>query len=455
MQHDGSAVAVDLNPLDKGEGDDGDDAHKPQPPPAWHGTILPAGDGDIWLASAFARFQDYAARERQMLKGNLSDKAKDKSADPGAAELTADQRDRLAAELFEFRASALASGAPARAVTLRQIVADASDDSWFWAASGRGTLLLAELRRRVGADRFDEAMDAFGRAHAGKPVDTGAFVSAMSSIEKSNLKEFFTRWLESTDALPTLTLSSASSDPKDGSFVVTGEITSHGGCPPANVDVTLETDDGETTTAIPFETSAAKFRLTSDHKPTRVVVDKYGQTPIANGWSWVGHAFIHDLQHTLIVYGTRADAVANRIAAEKLQQAIVDRWQHAVVRIEADSDVKEQDLGTHHVLLIAPPRSSDLAERLCGSLPVTFGQHSFVARGLSYANCDSAVIAAGANPLNPRYSIVCVAGLSPGATLRAAQALPGSTPTPLKVFPAKGKAKDLVPYAAELARDLK
>ena len=450
-----SPVAIDLNPSDKGDGDDNDDAHKSQPPPAWHGTILPASDADVWLASAFARFHDYVARERQMLAGNEADKSKDKSGNGSMVELTPDQRDQLAVQLFEFRASALGTSGPAQATALRKIVADPTDDAWFRAASGRGSLLLEELRRRVGADQFDAAMDVFGRAHAGKAADSAAFVAAMSAIDKVNVKEFFARWLDSSDPLPMLKLDSVSSEQKDGSYIVTGEITSHGGCTPANVDVTLESEDGETTTTVAFESANAKFRLTNDKKPTRIVVNKYGQTPIANGWNWAAHTFMHDLRHTLIVYGTRSDAVANRIAAEKLQQAIVDRWEHESIRIEADTNVSEEDLRAHHVLLIAPPHSSDLASRLCDSLPVSFGAHSFVARGQTYANADSAVIAAGANPLNPSYSLVCIAGLSPGATLRAAQALPDHALAPLKVQPARGKSKDLVPYAGELSRDLK
>ena len=133
---------------------------------------------------------------------------------------------------------------------------------------------------------------------------------------------------------------------------------------------------------------------------------------------------MRDLDHTLIIYGTRVEGAANRIAAEKLQQAIIDRWEHRMVPIRPDTMVSDDDLRGHHILLIGRPECSELVERLSGSLPVTFGPRSFIARGALYANAGSAVIAAGANPLDSRYSIVCVAGLSPNATLRAAKSLP-------------------------------
>ena len=82
--------------------------------------------------------------------------------------------------------------------------------------------------------------------------------------------------------------------------------------------------------------------------------------------------------------------------------------------IKADTDVSDDDLRGHHLLMIGRPECSELIERLSHSLPVMFGPRSFAARGQLYADADSAVIAAGANPMDSRYSVVCVAGLSAG-----------------------------------------
>jgi len=464
-----TATAVDLQSgsSDKDSPDRIEIDHKQMllPPPVWHGTILPAGDGDVWLASAFARFHDNVVRERELLRkhekareddkaGNAEDKPKSKK-DP--MDLTPAERDELALGLFEARSSALTDALAARSIPLRKLTFDASDDGSFRSAHGRGVMLLAELRRRMGAARFDAAMDAFGRAHAGLAVGSDAFVNAMSSTDGvgPGLKDFFARWLDSADALPTLELKTVSTEHKDAAYIVTGEILSHGGCTPASIDVTVESEAGETTKTFPFDSALARFRISGDEKPTRVVVNKYGQTPCTNGWNWSCSAFQRDLEHTLIIYGTRVDAVANRIAAGKLQQAIVDQLWHAVVPVKSDTEVSDDDLRSHHLLLVGHPECSALTARLAESLPVTFGPHSFIARGQTYANADSAVIAASANPLNERYSMVCIAGLSPGATLRAAQALARSAPAPLKVMAANQKAMDVVPAAVGLVRELK
>jgi hypothetical protein len=453
----GARAAVDLKSSAGDSDEEAEDKQNPTPAPAWHGTILPAGDGDIWLASSFAFFHDYVAREKQMLKGHENDKEadKEKSAVSGGENvLTQDERDELAVDLFQSRAAAMSEGMSKGSVPLRKIAWDPSDDTWFLSAAGRGVLLLSELRMRIGPEKFDAAMDAFGRAHAGRQVDSEAFAAAMSAANGGSLDDLFSRWLEGTDALPALELAGVRSEKKGEEYVVSGRVLSHGGGGPGKIDVTVETDDDETTSTFPFVSGVAEFAVSSDAKPARVVVNKYGRTPCVNGWNWSGEAYKRDLAHTLIIYGTRAEAVGNRIAAGKLQQAIVDQWEHLVVPIKADTEVGEDDLRGHHLLLIGRPACSALIEELARSLPVRFGAGSFVARGELYANAQSAVIAAGANPRDAKFSMVCVAGLGPEATLRAARALPEGAPAPLKVMAAHESAKDIVPPADELTSPL-
>jgi hypothetical protein len=443
-----STVAVDLIGVD----DDGGDKNDTEPPPAWHGTLLPAGDGDIWLTSAFAAFHEYAARDNQMLKGVGDGDERSVNTDD-LDRLTQRQRDELALSLFRYRSMATSQRNPQQSVPLRNIRSDVADDKWYRSATGRGVMLLSDLRRRLGEETFDKAMDAFGRAHAGRPVDSNAFVVAMSSTGVPGLDAFFARWLDTADALPTLEIKSALSTEKESKFVVSGTIVSHGGCTPAAVDVTVETHEGETTTAVPFTSNTADFHLPADNKPTRLVVNKYGRNACTNGWVWAASSYMRDLDHTIIVYGTRVEATANRIAAEKLQQGIVDRWEHLQIPIKADTQVGDDELRGHHVLLVGRPECSELIERFAGGLPVVFGPRSFSVRGQLYANADTAVIAAGVNPLDDRYSFVCVAGLNPGATLRAAVTLPDDSPAPLKLLPANQGSRSIVPPAVELTRE--
>src|SRR5262249_24906666 len=132
-----------------------------------------------------------------------------------------------------------------------------------------------------------------------------------------------------------------------------------------------------------------------------------------------------------IVYGTLKEKQPQREAAELLQKKIARRWYNVLVPIKADDEVSEDDLKSHHLLLIGRSDSNAVAARFAKGLPVTFGPGSFVLRGHTYAHPGSAVIVAGDHPLSPRHSVVLFAGLSAEATWHSVQRLPddgGSTP---------------------------
>jgi hypothetical protein len=160
--------------------------------------------------------------------------------------------------------------------------------------------------------------------------------------------------------------------------------------------------------------------------------------------------FFAELEQTLIVYGTQEEAPTNREAAEDLQRAIIERGPNITVTVKSDREATEDDLKNHHVLLIGRPETNSVVARCRTALPVTFGRQSFVVRGETYAHANSAVIVAAENPLNSRYSVVVVAGLTPAATLRTAPQLArGGSSAEVVVYPSGAAARGLVVPAKE------
>jgi hypothetical protein len=141
-----------------------------------------------------------------------------------------------------------------------------------------------------------------------------------------------------------------------------------------------------------------------------------------NFWSIDSFEAEHD--RALIVYGTLADREAQREAAERLQRHVLRRGPNISVSIQADRNVSDDDLKSHHLLLIGRPSSNSMTARLAEGLSIRFGSGSFVVRNETYAHPDSAVVAAGSNRLNPRYSIVVYAGLGARATRQCIESLP-------------------------------
>jgi hypothetical protein len=360
----GPSVAVDLPDSKSKPG-----GEEPQRPvldvPAWHGTLLPQADGDIWLTAAFAEYQKYVAKEKALCARH-------------GGKLTAADHDELALDLFAWQSAYEFAVRKRGDVPLTEIKAELTSNDWYHLAAGKGVLALHKLRACLGDPLFEKTMDAFGRAHAGKKVTTAQFQAHVGKVSDKGV-DVLARWLQSS-AAPGL-------------------------------------------------------------KPVFSI-----------------RSFRAEPEETLIVYGTADEVPTNREAAEALQKALRESGPNFTVPIKSDKDVTDAELQTHHVLLIGRPDSNVLVERYRKHFPVTFGPRSFVVTGKTYAHAGSAVACAADNPLNNRYSLVLLAGLSAESTRnlptkgfsshghRAAEAL---------VLPNEGRAQALVVSGRSQATELK
>jgi hypothetical protein len=135
----------------------------------------------------------------------------------------------------------------------------------------------------------------------------------------------------------------------------------------------------------------------------------------------------------------------------------VRRREHNITpMIEMDSEVTEQDLANHHLLLIGRPDSNSLLQRFQDTLPATFGKHSFEIRGTIYAHPESAIIMATDNPLNGRYSVVTIAGLSGLSTLQVMSKFEDNSLSyaQIAVLPHDQTEVDLVSPSKDLMQDI-
>jgi hypothetical protein len=445
------AIAKDLiSPPTKRTDDKAGERERPLTVAAWHGTILPKTDADAWLATGFAEYEKLVAQERA-----LGEKAKN-------GKLSDADRDRVAVTLNGHRSRYLAAAKAAEDTPLARTKSTPADE-WYWVAAGKGVLVLHELRQVLGTDKFCEVMDAFGRANAGKEVTAAEFVAHVEKDAGHKLDSFFAYWLDQP-GLPDVRLERvAVQSPQagvgngggePGGFRVVGSLRQDAG-PRRTILVTVETAKGEKTQAVEIN-GAGDFAFDLTEKPLRVVVDKYGQVSKANGSPYTPFSFHNERDKTLIVYGTRDEEAGNRITAEKLQERIRTNWSNETVPVKSDQQVTEDDLRSHHLLLIGRPDCNRVVGRFRDALPVTFGWRSFSVRGDAYAHVGSAVVAASTNPLNPRYSVVVLAGLSAEATTTTPEVIfsRSSHDADVVVLPHGRRPKALVAPARELVKEL-
>ena len=112
------------------------DRRRPSLPAAWHGTLLPRSDADIWLAAAFADYEKIVALEQA-----IRDKAKDRTLDRGRARPDRPGALRPALALPDRRRAARR-----RHRRWPRSGRTSTRDEWYQIASGKGVLLLAALR---------------------------------------------------------------------------------------------------------------------------------------------------------------------------------------------------------------------------------------------------------------------------------------------------------------------
>ncbi len=444
-------VAVDLHDPEHGEKKASKEEHKrPETTAAWHGTLLPKSDADDWLATAFHDYERIAALENAYRKRD--------------GKLTPEARDDLAALLYQKRADYNLGARAHPEASLNDTKSDLRQGDWYGVASGKGVLLLHGLRTRIGAEKFDALMEQFGKEHGGKPTSAAEFETFMvenTGPDSKDVDGLLKDWL-AAPGLPRFKFGSAPTvkvvDTAAGKrYRLTFDLRAENLPPFLPVEIVVETDHGEVRKTVTPPLSAGRpVSLDVGHAPRRVVVDKYNLAPKANGGAFTVLTFNAEPEQTLIVYGTADEANVNREAADALRQAIRARGSNVTVPIRSDAEVTDDELKTHHLLLIGRPGCNKVTVRFGGAWPVSFGSGSFVVRDRVYAHPDSAVIAAMENPLNRRYSAVVIAGLGAASTLRAAPRLMDKSLEDAEVIVlAHGKpARSLTTPAKDLVREV-
>ena len=425
----GRAVDLTLDVEDSGEADDTKDDSTPPTVPAWYGTILPKTDGDIWLASAFSEYEKIVALENA-LKKRASD-----------SKLGRADRERVALDLHAFRANFTGSGPTA--VTLSAVRRDDRDDGWYRRAVGKGVWVLHELRQRLGKKLFDEAMDSFGRTHAGKEVTTAEFQKHIEQAAKKDLGEFFDYWVRG-GILPHLAIQGGRVEEHAGKYAVVGRVTSDRGGR-ATVRVAVRAKGEDVTKDVAVTDGAGEFRIECSARPTHVRLDPEGDFALDDGPYYSVRSFLSDLEHTLIVYGTADEEAANRDAAWNLQQALRAHGPNITVAVQADTDTTDHDRQENHLLLIGRPETNRLSNELGRGEAVHWGPRSFAIRDEHYANAQSAVLYAVPNGTDGRSAVV-IAGLGATSTRDVAVKFTSHLKHAASavVIPASGAAKYLV-----------
>ncbi len=400
--------------------------------PAWRGTLFPATSGDIWLATAFAEYEHIVAAELARQKAHAKAGSK-----PSALK----EAEFLAGRLYPYRTAYLSAAAIEGPTPLLSIQKRPGDNLWYRQAAGKGVLALHALREYVGLTEFVEMMNKFGAANAGKEVTTAEFIAHCEKETGKPVGEFMKSWLRGKE-LPAFSLEKivASIMPSfhalhpagtpplhaedwPNTATVNGELLLNNGHASLTVNLIMQTDKGDESTIVKLVNGKGSFSISTNSRPKKLMLSPADAQFCSSGGVYALSSFMEDLEKTMIVYGTGAERAENLEAAQDLQRAIVVQHLNMTIPYKSDKEVSQEELKNHHLLLIGRPDNNSVVAAMKDALPVTFGPRSFEVQGTKYANAGSAVMAAAANPHDPRYSVVVIAGLGAEATFHAAPGL--------------------------------
>ncbi len=145
--------------------------------PAWHGTLLPKTDADVWVTAGFAEYERIVALENAF---------KEKS----NGKLTKEDEERLALEMARFKIDYSSARATKPGEKLGPTETEIDRARWHKEQVGYGVLTLAALREHLGEQPFADAMEAFGQKNAGKEVTAAEFTSFLGKATNKDVVQF-------------------------------------------------------------------------------------------------------------------------------------------------------------------------------------------------------------------------------------------------------------------------
>ncbi|MGH9662284.1 MAG: hypothetical protein ACRD96_27285, partial [Bryobacteraceae bacterium] len=164
--------------------------------------------------------------------------------------------------------------------------------------------------------------------------------------------------------------------------------------------------------------AAADF-LKEAGRPMQMWIDDAGLPDSSTGPAYVASHLTERLGNALLVYGTVADAGANRRAAELLQLKFLD-WHESLTPIRKDFEVSEAEMRSRDVVFVGRPETNSA---LAG-MGLDFEGAAFRIDGADHSSESEALLLAGANPLDRKRMVLVVAGNSALETVRLASAAP-------------------------------
>ena len=175
------------------------------------------------------------------------------------------------------------------------------------------------------------------------------------------------------------------------------------------IELAIDTKEGREIKKLYIDGRAVDFDFHTKNEPQKLIVDpdykilKIQKMPPGLVWFW------DDYPNYILIYGTLAEAEANKTAAERFKEDYLGRLSEI---IKADTDVSQNDLKGKCVILFGQPETNKICQQFGDIFPIKFDHGKFTWQGITYDQPTQGVAQIVENPLEPGKKIVLYYGLS-------------------------------------------
>jgi hypothetical protein len=287
----------------------------------------------------------------------------------------------------------------------------------------RGAFVCHMLRRIVGDDRFFQIFREYKdlRLRSRAPVSTAHFQKMAEDAYGKPLDWFFSQWAKEMESakgteLPQLKLDRVTATKGEEGWRVCGNLLQVGGAFfRVPIELALDTEKGLERQEIWQDERDVEFEFHTLSKPKKLTVDPENDILKVQRMPHQLFRFWDVYPDLVVVYGTVAEADANRTAAERFDDEYLGLG-HEIIK--ADTNVTEEDLKTECVALFGRPATNMISQQFKDIFPMEFDEGKFTWQGTTYDQPTQGVAQIAENPLDPRSVIVLYAGLSGDAIQR-------------------------------------
>jgi len=273
------------------------------------------------------------------------------------------------------------------------------------------------LRSQLGEERFSKLTNAYLalRQKSDQAVPTSRFQEFAEDISGQSLGWFFNQWVNSTE-LPKLKLENVTVTKDKEGWQVQGRLVQSGDSIfRLPIELALETEKEIERKTIWLEKRNADFELITPNRPKRLLVDPNNDILTIRKMPPLLEHFWNEYANLLVIYGTMAEAEANKAAAEHFNKEYLKSDPNIV---KADVDVNDADLKTKCIILFGWPETNKVAERFKEIFPIKFEGDKFTWQGATYDKPTQGAAQIVENPNEPKNLIILYAGLSSDTTYK-------------------------------------